>query len=157
MIAPPKPIIPKTGSCSSQFARLVYPCDVLKLFTNRTFVTYSIRVSDQQSVRTVSWKHQLMKVFAWLSFSFAYFTYCVRGKTFLYVSCSRDTSWAQQVGINIAANKNQMFSSDQSCLSFYSVTVFSNCHIPPRENADGPTCKPPWYVSDLNLHEEFGL
>lgn len=127
------------------FVWRVYPCDVLKLFTNpsRTFVTNSIHVSDQQCMYCKLETSDYEGICMIIVFFCIFYLLCVE-KTFLYASyCSKDTYWAQQVGINIAANENQMFWLDQSFLSFYSITVFSNCHILLRGDADGTMSKPP--------------
>lgn len=56
--------------------------------------------------------------------------------------CSEDAHWAQQACINAAMNNNkkEVFSSYQSFLPFYSMTVgFFQWRIMLREDADVPT------------------
>lgn len=166
-IAPPKPIITKIVWCSSQSARRGCPCDGIKLFPSpsRTFVTNSIHVSDKQSVCTASRKHQITMQFAWLSFFFfifspffAYFTSCVCRRNIslrptVVKALTELGKWA--LILLLTTTKNILIVSVIS-LSFYSITVFSNCHILLREDADGPRYKPPHHISDLNLRKELG-
>lgn len=83
---------------------------------------------------------------------FAYFTSCVCRRNIslrptVVKALTELRKWA--LILLLTTTKNVLIVSVIS-LSFYSITVFSNCHILLREDADGPTYKPPHHISDLN-------